>query len=94
MKRDKDNVVIPDRKEAWKRIRMWYEGRLSRISMSMYAHKKMSSLKLYSGLAASYLSEITNCFEILEDAKEKQSKTAKINALLGGIHDSKYAVTH
>ena len=69
MKRDKDNVVIPDGREAWKRIRMWYEGRSSRSAMSMYAHKKMSSLQLHSGQAASYLSEMTDCFDILENAE-------------------------
>ena len=60
MKMDEDSVVIPDGKEAWKRIRIWYEGTSSRWAMSMYANKKMGSLKLNSGQAASYLSEMTD----------------------------------
>ena len=94
MEKDSQGLVIPDGREAWKRIKAWYEGSGVRRQMAQYARAKINTLELHqNGSAATYLTTMGEMFEILDEANEPLFDGGKITALLDGIKDKKYDVT-
>ena len=86
--------TIPDGREAWKRITGWYEGTSAQTARRRYAFEKIRTLELGGTMrAGSYLSNMTDMFQLLEEQGEVMSDNQKIDMILGGIKDKRYAMT-